>query len=253
MSRAEPLWKPLTWDTAFFGINTARILPQRLDEAMLNQVLMETRAWGARVLHYLSCSDDELSVQLAEAAGFHLVDMRVTLEWTTAHIQSAHAPADIVIREYHADDLAGLIAIARNSYHQTRYYYDHHYPRERCDELYAEWIVRSCEGDADNVLVAERNGEAIGYTTCHLLESEQEGQIGLVGIRSDVRGGGIGRLLIEHTQHWFLAQGVRVVSVVTQGRNIAAQRLYQRCGFVTRQVQLWYHKWFDETGVVTKE
>ena len=28
------------------------------------------------------------------------------------------------------------------------------------------------------------------------------------------------------------------------GRNLAAQRLYQRSGFVTASLQLWYHRWF---------
>jgi hypothetical protein len=31
---------------------------------------------------------------------------------------------------------------------------------------------------------------------------------------------------------------------VTQGRNLAAQRLYQRTGFLIRDLQLWYHKWY---------
>ncbi len=35
------------------------------------------------------------------------------------------------------------------------------------------------------------------------------------------------------------------VNVVTQGKNIPAQRAYQRCGFITRSVELWFHKWFD--------
>jgi len=30
---------------------------------------------------------------------------------------------------------------------------------------------------------------------------------------------------------------------VTQGSNIAAQRLYQRSGFLPKSVQLWYHFW----------
>jgi hypothetical protein len=35
------------------------------------------------------------------------------------------------------------------------------------------------------------------------------------------------------------------VLVVTQGRNYAAQRLYQRNQFRTCEVQLWYHKWYS--------
>ena len=39
------------------------------------------------------------------------------------------------------------------------------------------------------------------------------------------------------------------MKVVTQGRNIAGQRLYQRCGFLTRSVELWYHKWYPAVEV----
>jgi hypothetical protein len=30
----------------------------------------------------------------------------------------------------------------------------------------------------------------------------------------------------------------------TTQRNYAAQRLYQRCGFLTGSIHLWYHKWY---------
>tara|TARA_Y100000031_G_C7967214_1_gene268715 strand:- start:160 stop:300 length:141 start_codon:yes stop_codon:yes gene_type:complete len=33
------------------------------------------------------------------------------------------------------------------------------------------------------------------------------------------------------------------VFVVTQGRNYAAQRLYLNVGFLTKETELWYHKW----------
>ena len=32
-------------------------------------------------------------------------------------------------------------------------------------------------------------------------------------------------------------------SLVTQGRNLYAQRLYQKAGFFTKGTELWYHKW----------
>jgi hypothetical protein len=33
--------------------------------------------------------------------------------------------------------------------------------------------------------------------------------------------------------------------VVTQGHNVAAQRVYQREGFLTKTVSLVYHQWFN--------
>jgi len=39
-------------------------------------------------------------------------------------------------------------------------------------------------------------------------------------------------------------QQIDKVSVVTQGHNLAAQRLYQRCGFLTHSIKFYYHKWF---------
>ena len=50
--------------------------------------------------------------------------------------------------------------------------------------------------------------------------------------------------LIAAAMEWFGTEGALEVDVVTQGRNLAAQRLYQRNGFVTRRFELLYHKWF---------
>lgn len=249
MSDAGSIWKPLPWDTAFFGVKTARIILTRLENDILERALAECREWGAQVVYYLADSNHDSSVLLAEQAGFHLVDVRVTLEWRPPDRGTREPPLvsdGWILRDSHADDLPALQTIARTSYYHSRYYYDWHYPRERCDALYMEWIAQSCNGNAERVMVAERNHTVVGYVTCHFSPSEQAGQIGLVGIHADTRGLGIGLLLIQSAQAWFREQGSQSVSVVTQGRNIAAQRLYQSCGFMTSNVQLWYHKWVDE-------
>lgn len=51
-----------------------------------------------------------------------------------------------------------------------------------------------------------------------------------------------------HALEWFAARDIQSVQVVTQGRTISAQRLYQNCGFMTHSVQLWYHKWASNSG-----
>jgi dTDP-4-amino-4,6-dideoxy-D-galactose acyltransferase len=49
---------------------------------------------------------------------------------------------------------------------------------------------------------------------------------------------------------WFAKQGAEKIGVVTQGRNVSAQRFYQRCGFVTRSVGFWFHRWYSLTGMI---
>ena len=64
-------------------------------------------------------------------------------------------------------------------------------------------------------------------------------------MRAGSRGRGGGSALVQGALAWFADRGVTQVLVVTQGRNVGAQRLYQKAGFLTRKVELWYHRWFD--------
>jgi len=55
---------------------------------------------------------------------------------------------------------------------------------------------------------------------------------------------GVGRALLDRSLSWFRGNNAASVTVVTQGRNVAALRAYERAGFTTRSVEFWYHKWF---------
>ncbi|MFL5802214.1 MAG: GNAT family N-acetyltransferase [Roseiflexaceae bacterium] len=194
-------------------------------------------------LYFLADVDDALSARLAEEHRFHLVDVRMTLELRSfGTLPDAHPRT--CIRPCAPDDVSVLCMIAKLCHRDSRFYYDPHFPNALCDALYETWIEKSCAGDADIVLVAEDQGQPTGYIACHM-DEQSGGQIGLVGVAAAARGRGLGRALVAESLRWFAAQDARQVSVVTQGRNVQAQRLYQRCGFLTRSVQLWYHRWFS--------
>ncbi len=80
--------------------------------------------------------------------------------------------------------------------------------------------------------------------TCHLKENGALGDFGLLGVAAGARTAGLGTLLTQTGMAWFIEQGARNVCLSTQGRNIAAQRLFQRLGFLTQDIHLWYHRWF---------
>lgn len=241
----ESVCRFLEWDSAFFGVRIARLVPSRLTSIIVRQACNWCQDNEIECLYFLAASDHAESVRLAEQSRFSLVDIRMTFEREVSNINTSATQAlpEASIRPSRPDDLPSLRTIARSIYHDSRFYYDSHFPKERAAALYAAWIEESCAGYADHVLVLERSGEPAGYVTCHLSDLHI-GAIGLVGVHPSAQGIGAGRALVYAALRWFAGCGVERVEVVTQGRNCRAQRLYQRCQFLSRSVELWYHKWF---------
>jgi dTDP-4-amino-4,6-dideoxy-D-galactose acyltransferase len=218
-------------------------------------------------LYFLADAADADTARLAAEAGFRLVDVRVTLEGPVAIglPRQPRRPAPAAdpgrVRPAVAADLPELRRIATASHHDSRFYYDPHFDDARCDELYATWIETSCADPAGTVLVAAAPrgasagtatatvatpapGRVCGYITATVAPGG-EGRIGLVAVDAAAHGRGIGGELIAAAFDWFAGNGVGTVSVVTQGRNVRAQRLYQRFGMLTRSLELWYHLWVE--------
>jgi ribosomal protein S18 acetylase RimI-like enzyme len=239
----DSLCQYLDWDSEFFGYRIARITPSQLDPESVRSILGWCHAHQIDCLYFLADADDPRTVELAEDNHFRFVDIRLSLEREVKGVSvSDDARFQGMIRPNMPDDVPALLAIARESYRWTRFYYDSRFSRSRVDALYERWTEKSCNGYADVVLVAEVQEQAAGYISCHLLEGNK-GQIGLLGVGMHWQGIGLGQALVNASLRWFADQGTTCVTVVTQGRNCQAQRLYQRSGFLTRSLQLWYHRW----------
>jgi dTDP-4-amino-4,6-dideoxy-D-galactose acyltransferase len=233
----------LEWDSTFFGLRIARVEPVAVHGEAGNLVDAWCGLNQIDCVYLLADAGDQPTIDAAEAAGFKLVDIRLTLDLKLS--EAALAPPGVahgVVRAAEARDLQMLKAIARQSHRETRFYADGHFDPQRCDDMYEAWIERSCNGWADRVIVAELEGLAAGYVSCHL-RTPRDGQIGLVAVESNKRGLGLGLVMLDEALRWFADQKVTSVSVVTQGRNVKAARFYQRAGFSVASIQLWYHKW----------
>lgn len=239
----DALCEYLEWDSTFFGHRIARARGHRSSAEHADALLQWCAENEIECLYFLADSDDAETVKAVEARGFAFVDIRMTLA------RSGGAPPPVTgIRASRPEDVAALQAMSGINHTDSRFYYDGHFSRARCDALYETWIARSCTGYADAVLVAERDGAPAGYVSCHLAKEPGAGRpggsIGLLGVAATAQGAGLGGALIDGALEWFAARGVTSVEVVTQGRNVRAQRAYQRRGFVSTNVQLWYHRWF---------
>jgi dTDP-4-amino-4,6-dideoxy-D-galactose acyltransferase len=239
--KEEALCSYLDWDSTFFGLRIARLNRTCLDEQTLVLVFEWCRSNRIDCLYFLADSGDAATPVLAGQNGFLLTDVRLTLEKQLAHNEAA--PAEPAIRLAKEEDLPALQEIARNTHRDTRFYFDGHFDRSRCDQLYATWIENSFRGFAQGVLVAEVDGTPAAYLTGHLRSAES--QIGLLGVGARHHGRGVGTKLVQRFLSWSREHSAVRATVVTQGRNLPAQRLYQRNGFVTASLQLWYHRWFS--------
>ena len=227
----------LEWDSNFFGYRIARINGRVLTPESVEQIAVWCNAERIECLYFLADADDTQTARLAEQHRLAFVDMRLTL---TAEITAGSA--DKSIRACEPSDIPILKSIARISHRASRFYHDPVFSNNRCDTLFETWIERSCGDFANVTFVSSEGDEPTGYITCNILP-DGRGQIGLLGVADAHRSKGIGRRLIAASFAWFRDQGVSQVEVVTQGRNIAAQRAYQKNGFLTVSVEHWYHWW----------
>ena len=245
----RPLCEKLDWDSEFFGKSIARaLLPSAVDAATCVAMIEWCESRDVDCLYVLSPFLDRDTIAALENAAFRLIDVRLTLERPIRPPSELLKPPEQTDREFRirssrTADIPALRVIAGVSHRDTRFHHDGHFERERCDELYATWIEKSCRGYADHVVVAERAGMIAGYLSLHV--DALDARIGLLGVDAAWRRHGIGSDLLDAGLAWLASRNVSTVSVVTPGRSVAAHSLYRKMGFKPSDTQLWYHRWFD--------
>lgn len=239
---STPDCRILEWDTEFFGRRIATLRPGILTASGLSHVVEWCRAQRVDCLYALSDSSDAGGLRVLEDAGARVVDVRMTFDRS---LRDAPVPASGAARVSREEDIPALRELAAVSHKNSRFWADEHFPRSRCAELYATWIEKSCRGWADRVFVADLDGRPAGYLSCHVREGGC-GEIGIVAVAPFAQSRGLGGALLDSGLFWFAENGCERVTVVTQGRNAGAQRLYQSRGFLTANVQVWHHLWLSQ-------
>jgi ribosomal protein S18 acetylase RimI-like enzyme len=94
------------------------------------------------------------------------------------------------------------------------------------------------------ILVAERDGDVIGYTYAGVEGNDYMSLRGPAGVLHDIvvdpshRGQGVGRVLLDATLEALKAKGAPRVVLSTAERNEAAQRLFARAGFRRTMIEM---------------
>ena len=248
MTSDNELCKYLNWDSDFFGkriakVNAARITPEIYSS--INQWCLENQI---DCLFFLADTSDSQSIRVAEDNKFRLVEVRITLELLIKNrdiSETKWMKPEVHIRPANSGDRDALVEISGNSYTNSRWYFDPCFEKEKCDAYYQTWISNSLDGYADYVLIAEKNGEVLGYLSGNHYQDNKPATYDLLAVHEKARGLGIGPALAFRGVDYHASMKAKKILAVTQGRNIVLSRLLMKVGFILKDVQIYYHKWFS--------
>ena len=112
------------------------------------------------------------------------------------------------------------------------------------EEGYAWYLGTQLEEPNVIILVAERDGEVLGYTYAGIEERDYMALRGRAGVAYDIvvdpahRGRGVGRMLLDATLAALKARGAPRVVLSTAERNESAQRLFAKAGFRRTMIEM---------------
>jgi ribosomal protein S18 acetylase RimI-like enzyme len=136
-----------------------------------------------------------------------------------------------------------LLDIVREDvFKESRFFRDPNFGRDKAREMFEVWARRGLR-DRDWFTACERvDGRIAGFVTARMRD-ESAGSIELVAVAESFRGRGVGKRTVSAAAAELARRGARRISVVTQGANLGAQRLYCDCGFRVVRCGLWFHLW----------
>ncbi|MDO9546696.1 MAG: GNAT family N-acetyltransferase [Pelolinea sp.] len=229
----------LPWDTDFFSKKTGRIIPTVLEIDRLSSILSEMRKEGYHLAYWPS--DEECAYDIDLLGGI-LVDRKTIFEIDLNNIDmnTLGLPRS---KPYTSDiPISQLEKLALQSGEFSRFAVDPGFSRENFSSLYKTWMRKSVTGEmADAILVIVQANQIAGMVT--VAKSQGVGSIGLIAVDENFRGKKLGQQLVYDARRWFIKNGCHTAQVVTQGDNLPACNLYEKCGYHRKTTAYFYHFW----------
>lgn len=233
----------LDWDSTWWRLEVAMLERLPRDAADVEELDEWCVTHGVDLLMALVPEEDTSTQRLLETPGSPALDSRITLVHDgPLPTESQLGLDDITLRVSRIEDATALGDLAATSHRGSHFYEDPRLDDERCAELYRLWIEGQCRSAKEFVLVAEADGAVVGYCSVVDLGGERA-SIGLVGVADHARRRGIGEALVGECLRRNVLAGATKMTVVTQGTNGSALRLYERLNFDSLRRERWIHRW----------
>jgi len=250
----------LPWDTKNFGFKMGKIgyllgkgnyhSNIRIKNKLLNFIFSLCKE--EKFVH-LSCRIDVrdiTSAHILEENGFKIMDTLVTYVFSRVKNSIPKIKDLYKVRKFKDKDLGKLLALANSSFRQDRFHMDFHFPLNKADALYGEWVKNYCYGKkGETVLVAEnKNTEAVGFLAYKLSED-------LTKLGYRVFGEGLSAVSPKAKGAYLSLVKASIKDVLsfadygefdTQIQNYEVIKIFQKFDFKIVRTKHTFHKWLGQ-------
>ena len=233
----------LDWDSKFFEFSIARFQNKSINSGDIEKIKLYCCFNKTKLLQFECDVNDRESILFAEKMGFHFADFRINYKLNLVErFDDCILPHEFRVDYGQSDDIEVLREIAGDIYQYSRYYFDINFPRDKVQEFYKNWIQKSLLGQFDDfVLTLYFKDRPIGFVCVSL--SGDSARFSLVGLNKEFSRQGLGLKFLKTCSNTLYDRGVRLITTVTQGRNIPAQNLYPKSQFYIDHIEIYYHYW----------
>lgn len=166
------------------------------------------------------------AINMLGSYGFNLIDTNITLEKNIS--KDKDFKFNTTVRMAKNTDASSVSELSRKSFLISRFHLDPYINTATAKEINYQWAHNFFSGKrGDQLIVAEINDTIVGFNL--LILKDDSVVIDLITVDSNYERKGIATDLINYAES--INSGKAKIVVGTQAANIAALRLYEKCGF----------------------
>lgn len=231
----------LTWDSKFFKRKMGKLALTAPSQDQIEAAVEKAKGEGFKYLICKIKSQETSLIKVLESSGFYLSDIGVIWSIRTDRFIHKDIYNDSGIRKSikvaSVKDISMLKEIGKSLFTESRFYSDPFFSKKEADRLYRKWIENSVKKETADIVFFI---PVKGFVACR--QSENTGEIILIGVKPRFRGKGIGSSLIGEAMRWFKIRGVDTVSARTQLKNLEAMNFYRSSGFYIKGYDIIFSK-----------
>jgi dTDP-4-amino-4,6-dideoxy-D-galactose acyltransferase len=214
----------------------AQVSAEGLSGQAMGEVLVEASQLGYELLQASCRVDDERTMCLLEDHGFRIAGTRLCM---AKSLRLMGNQTTIQLRRANKQDIPALLSQFSDIFKDSRFYQYPGFDAGRVSDMYSLWLEKGVLGQFDDECLLLENATGIQGFAC-LKYHGDHARIGLFGVLPSQRRQGHGLSLLAGLECSLLHKEIWAIKTATQAKNFAAIRLYEKAGFHTAAMEIYF-------------